>query len=312
MRATGPLPDFLATDCPDYLNSRPYLTITYLNNQGLENRWTYHEQSLGMSGTGYVNDYTGNLVFTIPLTETTGNRMPVSLGLVYNGYQKNKNVGQVTKTGEGWKLNIQQCIIPIDEDGTALEKKLHAAGYRYIYEDADGTAHYFTLKKNSTTVYTDEEGLGLELKKVSTDDSMEHYQLTADDGGKLTFTSRGYLRSAYDDSGNCYTVKYSNNADGTIAYILDGSGRTIDLELDGSNRLTKVTDPAGREITLTYSDSTGSLLTVGYPDGTSTSLGYTDGKLRRIRGRDSLRLQYLYPDKGDASTKSRVVGIEEY
>lgn len=303
---------FLATDCTDYVNSRPVLTVTYLNNQGLESRWTCHEQSLGESGTGYVNDYTGNLVFTIPLVETTGQLMPVSLGLVYNGYQKGKNIDQVTKAGEGWRLNIQQCIIPINEDGTSLEKKLYDAGYRYIYEDADGTAHYFRLKEDSSSVYVDEEGLGLELKTVSTDDTMEHYQLTADDGGKLTFTSRGYLRKAYDDSGNFYTVKYSEDVPGAVTYILDGAGRKIDLTRDAGNRVTKVTDPAGRNVTLAYSDSGQTLLTVGYPDGTSTSLGYTEQRLRRIRGRDNIRLQYLYPDKGDASTRSRVVGIEEY
>ena len=70
----------------------PCLEVTYLNNKGLEGRWTTHNQDLGESGMGYVNDYTGNLVFIAPLTGTTGNRMPVSLSLVYNGYQHGDDV----------------------------------------------------------------------------------------------------------------------------------------------------------------------------------------------------------------------------
>ncbi len=45
-----------------YQQYRPQVTISYLNNSGLEGYWTYHSQSIGRAGTSYINDYNGNLI----------------------------------------------------------------------------------------------------------------------------------------------------------------------------------------------------------------------------------------------------------
>ena len=49
----------------DYSNTQqcPMLVISYINNCGLESTWDYTSSSAGRAGTGYVNDYTGNLVW---------------------------------------------------------------------------------------------------------------------------------------------------------------------------------------------------------------------------------------------------------
>lgn len=41
----------------------PKFVITYRNTEGLESYWTYHSQDVGRAGTGYINDYKGNLIF---------------------------------------------------------------------------------------------------------------------------------------------------------------------------------------------------------------------------------------------------------
>lgn len=95
---------FWSSDMHDaYRDYRPVIQYNYINNSGLESYWTYHSQDLGRLGTGYINDYNGNLVFVQPLTSDTGNRMPVNLSLIYNSKQKNnKDInGNVLGFGNG-------------------------------------------------------------------------------------------------------------------------------------------------------------------------------------------------------------------
>lgn len=77
---------------PERYNSEqelyPRYYITYRNNKGLEDYWTYTTLSAGTAGTAYINDYTGNLVFVHEDVSTTGELLPVALQHVYNGYQR--------------------------------------------------------------------------------------------------------------------------------------------------------------------------------------------------------------------------------
>lgn len=136
------------TDAAYYLNYRPVVSITYRNQSGLEDYWSYHTQSLGRAGTSYVNDYNGNLVITNGDVQTPGNRMPIAINHVYNSNDKNKNIS----FGAGWRLNLSQMITLETISGVQYAK----------YIDEDGTAHYFT-KQGTTNEYLDEDGLGLKL-----------------------------------------------------------------------------------------------------------------------------------------------------
>ena len=116
---------------------------------------------LGRSGSSYINDYTGNLVFAAPVAATTGGRMPVSISLIYNGFQHGKVVDRPYTVGKGWRLSIQEKLTPISGGGSGLQAALYNSSYRFKYEDSDGTAHYFKLKSGSSSVYEDEEGMDL-------------------------------------------------------------------------------------------------------------------------------------------------------
>ena len=305
---------FIASDNTAYPSYRPTLEVDYLNSKGLEGRWTNHTQSLGRSGGSYINDCTGNLVFIAPLVSTTGNRMPVSVTLVYNGFQHGQNVDRPATIGKGWRLNIQEKIIPITSSGSALWSTLYAEGYRYIYEDGDGTQHYFKLKENSTTVCEDEEGMGLTLTVNSTVTDLEKYVIEADTGGKMTFTPNGNLRKVYDTDGNYYKVFYHD--DGRVLRVEDGVGRKISFtystESGKTDRIVSVKDPSNRVTTFNYSDY-GSLLSVNYPDGAKTQFSYDDSyRMITARGTDGCLLRYTYSNTGDAAVKNRVVSVTEY
>ena len=304
---------FVAADNTNISYRKPQLVVTYRSNKGLEGYWTTHEQNLGESGVGYVNDYTGNLVFIAPILSTTGNKMPVSLSLVYNGYQHGSAIDRPDTVGKGWRLNIQEKLTPITKSG-GLNTKLYNMGYRYIYSDADGTDHYFYYdEKNKKTL--DEDGLGLTLTVNSTVSDMEKYVITADAGGKMSFTSSGRLRKVYDDNGSYYKVLFNDN--GSISSVVDGAGRTISFTHDSSGRISTIKQPVAdnsyRTVTLKYS-SWGGLSSISYPGDRTTSFYYTDSgaRLNIVDAINGNRLKYSYPTAGDAATKSRVTKITEY
>lgn len=76
---------FISSDSESGLaEGRPQAVIQYTDSSGLENYWTYHSQSVGRAGTGYVNDYNGNLIFVHNDLAMNGNRMPISINHVFN------------------------------------------------------------------------------------------------------------------------------------------------------------------------------------------------------------------------------------
>ena len=60
-----PCTTFISSDSESGLiKGRPSAVIQYIDNSGIENYWTYNSQDVDRAGTGYVNDYNGNLVFS--------------------------------------------------------------------------------------------------------------------------------------------------------------------------------------------------------------------------------------------------------
>ena len=83
------------------------MSIAYINNCGLESIWDYTSHSAGAAGTGYINDYTGNLVWVYNGLGFSGNRMPVAINHVYNANDKaNNDFGM----GYGWRSNYNQLV----------------------------------------------------------------------------------------------------------------------------------------------------------------------------------------------------------
>lgn len=62
-----------AIDSGKNTNAYPFLTISYKNNKGLENYWTYTSVNSGSNDTAYINDYSGNVVASHIDAQTSGN-----------------------------------------------------------------------------------------------------------------------------------------------------------------------------------------------------------------------------------------------
>lgn len=59
----------------DFGSDRPILTITYYTANGLEDYWDNSSTSAGRAGTGYIQNYSGNLVWVHSDLGFDGNRM---------------------------------------------------------------------------------------------------------------------------------------------------------------------------------------------------------------------------------------------
>ena len=150
----------------------------YKNTWGIESYWSYHSQSAGRSGTGSINDFNGNLVYTIGDTATSGSRLPVSVNHVYNSSDR----GTETRFGNGWTLNVKQSI---EVSGLPPTGGIE---FPYYYVDEDGTRHYLYKDGN---VYKDEDGLGLEMQVLDPEDGEIKYVVTTKDKTVLRFDKWG-------------------------------------------------------------------------------------------------------------------------
>lgn len=268
--------EFFSSDVSGaYKEGRPQVTFYYVNNSGLENYWTYHSQDVGRAGTGYVNDYNGNLVFIHNDISMGGNRTPVTINHVFNSNERNEDMGY----GSGWQLNLSQRI----------QKETGEDYYRYT--DEDGTNHIF--EKESTDTYKDKSGLDLTMT-IDKDSSSERYQIKDKKDNQLSFLQNGRLKYIKDRNGNKTTLYYAND-DTTLIKVKDGSGREITLNTDSNGTLKSIVDPSGRKTSYAY-DSNNRLKKITYPDGEVSTYSYdsSTGNLKLATNFDGFQMAYSY------------------
>ncbi len=285
-----------------YPSCYPRFFVQYVNNNGLEDYWSYHSQDVGVKGAAYINDYTGNLVITEDLFSSSGSRMPNNIQLVYNSRNYNKEFPN-SELGVGFQFNFNQRV---DDVSSTLKQY----GYKYKYTDADGTEHYFRQKQGSSTVWVDEDGLNLELTEAD-----GGIYIRDKDGNELHFSTPYYggaLFHAKDSSGNRLRYYATNRL---ITSIEDGAGRVTTIEYGDVTSASgakykhplSITGPDGYKITFGYNDNNKNLLNrITYPDGSYTDYWY-DGndRVAKIRSSKDRRVHFDYAG-------GRVVKTTEY
>jgi len=249
--------EFYSSDVSQaYAAYRPQVAIFYVNNSGLENFWTYHAQSAGRAGTGYVNDYNGNLIFIHDTLGLSGSKLPLSIKHIYNSNERNLTVDkQVPGLGAGWRLNLSQRIEIQIIDSTTY----------YVYTDEDGTKHYFSNLVGGKGKNELDGELTIELNV-----DQVPYTISDKKGNKLLFNSSGLLATIIDSNSNTMSLTYTA---GTLTSVRDGANRVANLH---------------------YNATTGLLEKVTAPDATETHFGYTSGKLSSITYPDALVSRYYY------------------
>ena len=286
-----------------FSNAQPVLVISYRNTCGVEPYYTYQELGLGKAGTAYVGDYSKEVTLIRPLFQTSSVTLPFGVNLVYNSaYEDNyfgsaggihtKNYGSM-RLGYGWKLNVQETVI---------EKTISGKKY-LIYNDSDGTDHYFPLASGNT--YKDEDGLKLTIVKQA---SPLKYTMTDEKGNQKIFQN-GFLSSVIDANGNAIHLLYNGAEYSASGAWYANTGSTNKLtkivqvnkgvttpkviaafDYENTTLVRVITDHAGRNYRLHYTGVTNASGTVtGYnltkisdPDGSFVRYDYHLVKTEKV------------------------------
>jgi len=290
--------------------SGPYFVVSYRNTVGLEeDYYTYQEASAGRAGSIYISDFTQQLTAVRTDLVFPSEVTPFTLSHVYNSdlcsQQFTGGSGDTIhscnysymKLGYGWKLSAMQTVVPI-----TINNKQYL-----IYNDADGTEHYF--QKTGTYKYEDEDGLRLTITK-STSGSNTIYTMT-DYGAENTWTfHNGYLISQADSAGNkiyyAYRQNYNSNnsnwkplagsnAENRLVQIVSAPKNQSTREICSFNydqdKLISITDYAQRTIAFTYTSENSALHLSSIKD---TDAGVNQVSAQYLYDNNTGRLSTLY------------------
>lgn len=218
---------YVSKDYDDTSYSKPLISITYKNFNGIESYLSYTTQEHNF-GEASINNYTGNLTITYDVANTVGGGLPANLYLVYNTTDVELN------NDYGYGLGIKPSLIQ------TLVKEIIEEQEFLKYTDEDGTIHYFyretTDSENEEISYSneyfDEDGLDLSVEFKD-----EYYVMT----DKAKNISKFVKHNDVD----VYYLEEIQNVD----------GKKITITYDSQNRISKVIDGLNQEIIITYSDS---------------------------------------------------------
>ena len=256
------------------------LTIYYRNNNGLESYWDYSSFSAGRAGTGYVNNYTGNLVWTRADLGFGGTRAAVAISHIYNANDTGTNTFGM---GYGWRTNYNQRVYWVG-----------GLGNYYAWEDGDGTEHYFYKEDG---IYKDEDGLGLQLSTNGSGTSK--YTITDKSGNVSSFDTNGRLTKITNNQAtkSPVTITYTNTSDYFIYAVTDAVGRRYVFTYNDDDLLTdiKALSSTGQLTQVTYGYTDGLLTSITDKDGEAVTYAYNSEKLlTQVQDIDSYSLTVSY------------------
>jgi len=141
------------------------------------------------AGDASVNVRTGRMAFTHPDFETGDGDYAIAVAHVYNPEIPFPDVTPCM--GNGWKLNVQQYIIPDEKDKGSDSGK-------FTYVDEKGYSHRFGYSYGAGRYYyTEDSDLTLQvLEGRCRNDEGSRYAITDEAGNQLYFNAYGRLISS--------------------------------------------------------------------------------------------------------------------
>ena len=281
-------------------NQAPVLQIFYLNNSGLEEYWDYTTHTAGRAGTGHISNFTGNLIWVHNRLGFSGNRMPVAIDHVYN---TNDQTSNDCSTGYGWRTNYHQKVYSWSSGGTSY----------YVWIDQDGTRRYFPYDAQKGK-YVNEIDSTLTL--TASGSGTTKYCIEDKNGNRSYFDSSGRLSKIENNQAtkSSITITYADSTSQRISTITDGAGRKYQFTYSGG-LVSKIAflGTGTTEITaLTYSyDTSGNLTGIAYPDGESVAFGYSGSHgLTSVTDVSGYKLTYTY-NTTNTAVPNRVIRVNE-
>ena len=254
-------------------SNRPVFYVNYISHAGLEGWWQYESQSAGRAGTVHSDLFNGNMVLEHTDTQMNGNLAPVSLSHYYNSCLSKDNP---LRCGYGWRHSGLQKV---------YEKTIGSTDY-YVWVDGDGTEHWFQDKGDGNES-KDLEGMQLKLTRyAATSTRPPRVEIVDKEHTMMSFRKR--LGLSHTGTWNDYWLltvadAHGNTASYTYEMPSNQDSSTAMRALEG--KLIKITDGAGRETTLTYTNDL--LTSINIPDAVDGSLrtvSYTYDSSSRLTG----------------------------
>ena len=209
---------------------QPILEVTFRNQKGLEDRYTYQVMSVGNAGNLYLCDYSLEKTVVKTLADTYAG----SVSLVYN------SVGAASllpsdrlQIAQGWSLSADRTI-------SLLE---NPSGY-VLYTDEDGTGHYYAYDSGNGFIGEDDDPtviylvglnvLSVDLSVFSAYNSAyaaletdEKTYLMVGENGEKTLFYNGIAVAAADEEGNLTEYHYNESTPSSSISLPTASSRVI-------------------------------------------------------------------------------------
>jgi len=222
--------------------------------------------------------------------------MPVSISHVYNtNDSKTNNFGM----GNGWRTNFNQRVYQYAQNSSY-----------YVWEDGDGTAHYFYYLSSNT--YKDEDGLELTLTTNGTGTDNK-YKIVDKNGNASYFDTHGRLTKQENNQEDTSSITIAYSGD-FIANITDGANRKYNFTYS-NNRLSKITyvSRGSAEISsISFAYTSGNLTSITYKDGKKANFTYgTNNLMTAATDVDGYKLKFAY-DTMTAGKPNRIKTLSEH
>lgn len=267
----------------------PQIIVTYESSYGVNTSYRTHTHELGRFGQGSVDLQCGNLMFESEDFVWAGNRMPVTIKHLFNSalagytYTNNSSIKLTTavfsamKLGYGFKLNLMQSMV----SASFLHEGVSYNGYIFVGENGEET--YF--KESDTQVCCDSNSQCYNLfEDVNGGDMLyDPVKLTLKQGeDTYHFDASGRLIKITDASENHMVITYTSDR---ITSVTDGAGREFGFVYNANGQLTSITAPDGTYITYAYTNDL--LTSVVYPDGKKAVIAYSSSKPTSVTLKDT-------------------------
>ncbi len=303
------------------------MVLDYVDMSGYNENYSYHTQTAGRAGTGYVNDFTQQLSIIRDDINIADNNFPVTIGMIYDSatYDKIKslNYNSLLVYGNNWIPNYLRAYLAVDENNFTYYTDTGSTIDFARSIDDEGNITFTELFSN---IYGN-HGYELEYHPASNGNNA-YYTINRPDGYIEKFNSNGllssvtklvYTKQVEDDSNEqptyvcteqSLTVKYDDLY--RIDYITDYSGRVYDYvyfdDIDETDKKllshiiyystddSSTTDKSiSLKIEYKYDEQTNNLIEVTYPDNKSIKYSYdNNGNMKSMTNIDDYRITYEY------------------
>ena len=252
---------------------------------------------------GPINVTNGNIWITHQDYQLPGLGGGISVSRTWNSFWSQSNPPQMAGVfGDSWR--------------STYEERLQTGSGSILYWRSTGD--HWTFTPDPTTQGYTVSSPQDEHATLAQNAASGNYVITFADGSKETFLPTGYLLSLADRNGNQTTVTYDTA--NRITQVTDAAGRVLNFNYpDGKTaQAQSLSDAVGTVATYAYASycpavtsCTNLLKTVTYADGSSLNFQYTGNLITNVADGGGKTLEaHTYDSSGRGLTSAKANGVE--